>query len=281
MDRIVLKISEKKYKPIDTTVRWGVANMHWAVNWTEMDAYKDWLNFPMSAMKSDAPSSRSRGRNISVTPAMWRFIKKINNPAGYNYTRLVGFLIINRAFWDEYGVLHEAPWADSTPSEPDPMGLCEPIIYPVNPLQIIDETTTHYHIAALVHDETDWDNLDPAEWCWEHMPWLFPKMCAEARNGAIQNVMNGVDSFWINLALTKKDGAWVEKKLITLAPDPQQYIVDGSRGVGYRLHGSHWIMGLENGRQVYVRRVTKSEGKIDYYGWKYNARWVVPPAWFK
>ena len=40
-------------------------------------------------------------------------------------------------------------------------------------------------------------------------------------------------------------------------------------------------MGLENGRQVYVRRVTKAEGVIDYYGWKPNFRSVVPPAWFQ
>lgn len=281
MLRVISKIEERHYEPIDPTVRWGVANMNWAVDWWLMDAYKTWSNFPMSAMKSDTPSNRTRGRNIPVTPSMWRFVRKINNPAGYNYTRLVGFLIINRPFLDENGILHESPWADSTPSDPDPMALCEPIVYPANPYQITDETATHYRIGALVHDETDWDSLDPAEWCWEKMPHIFPKMCAEARNKTIQNVMGGIDSFWINLALTKKDGAWVEKKLIALAPDPRDYVIEGSRGVGYRLHGAHWIMGLENGRQVYVRRVTKAEGVIDYYGWKPNFRSVVPPAWFK
>lgn len=282
MDRVIINISEKKYTPIDPTARWGVANMHWLNGWWNEPAYKDWSLFPMSAMKCDSGDARTRGRNIRVTVPMWNFVKKINDKAGFEYTRKVDMLIINREYYDEFGILHESPFNDGNNggNAPDPYPLCEPIILPTNPVQIIDESDTHYRLAAFVHNKTNWNALDPDAWGWEHMPHLIQKCCAEGKDGRIYNVGRDVDAFWPILALDER-GAWVRKEVIKLAPDPKDYEIDGSRGIGYRLHGAHWIMGLENGRQVYVRRVTKREGTIDYYGWKPNFRSVKPPAWFK
>lgn len=280
MSKVLIGIEERKYKPIDSTARWGVANMNWVVDWWLMDEYKNWTTFPMSCKLSDDPIP-SRGKNKKVSNDMWDFIHKLNDPAGISFIESVDRLIINRWWVDRWGRTRTSSvgGVDDGSNPPDPYANGEPIFLPVNVLKIIGETSTHYRVDALVYSQIDWKNLDPRKVNWVETPHLIPKACAETRTRQIVNVMGGVDAYWMNLA--EPSGAWIEKKLVTLAPDPQQFIVEGSRGVGYRPYGSHWIMGLENGRQVYVRRVTKREGKIDYYGWKYNARSVVPPAWFQ
>lgn len=282
MSKVTLEISERKYKPIDPTARWGVANMNWATDWWTIPEYSGWSAFPMSCKQSDEPIP-SRGKNKKVTNDMWDFIHKLNDLAGISFIESVDRLIINRRWKDRWGVIRESAVGanDNNDDPPDPLANAEPIFLPVNPLKIKGEnkTKTHYQIEALDYNNTDWKNLDPHKINWVDTPHLIPKACAETRTGRIINVMGGVDAFWMNLE--EPSGSWIEQSLIKLLPDPQQFIVEGSRGIGYRPQGSHWIMGLENGRQVYVRRVTKSEGKIDYFGWKFDARSVVPPAWFK
>lgn len=284
MSKVTINISEKKYTPIDPTARWGVANMNWAEDWWTIPEYSKWTNFPMSCKKCDEPIP-SRGRNVPVSNDMWDFIHKVNNyrvdnPAGISFIESVDRLIINRRWKDRWGVIRESSVGatDNNDNPPDPYALSEPIFLPVNPLKIKGETKTHYLIDALDYKNINWRNLDPRKINWVDTPHLIPKACAESRTKKIQNVMGGVDAYWMNLAAPS--GAWIEQDLVVLLPDPQQFIVEGSRGVGYRPYGSHWIMGLENGRQVYVRRVTKSEGVIPYHGWKPNFRSVVPPAWF-
>ncbi|MBK6423889.1 MAG: hypothetical protein IPF77_17090 [Gemmatimonadetes bacterium] len=235
----------------------------------------------MSEKFCDTGYTESRGRNIQASNSMLDFMHKQNNAAGIKFCESVGRLICNRPWIDRFGKYRgpDTGTATDDPANADKFMNAEPIIYPVNVYKIIDESPTHYRIDAFVHDDTNWNGLDPKIHNWVNEPWLFPKMCAENKARNIQNVMGGVDAFW--LTLSQRSGAWVMKHLLVFPPDPQQYVVEGSRGVGYRLHGANWIMGLENGRQVYVRRVTKAEGVREYYGWHINARSVVPPAWFQ
>lgn len=265
--------------PVNPLDRFAVANMNWLQGWWNDPAYSTWANFPMSAKQCDTGDTTSRGRNIPVSNSLWDFVYKLNDAAGIRFCESVGRLICNRPWIDRNGKYRGADTstAPDDPANADPLMNAEPICYPVNPYKIINETPTHYRVEALYHG-MDFSTLDPKIYNWENMPWLFPKMCAEARNGTIQNVMNGIDAYWVTLCQTS--GAWIPRELLTLAPDPKNYVINGSRGVGYRLRGSHWIMGLENGMQVYVRRVTKVEGVKEYYGWRLNARSVVPPAWF-
>jgi hypothetical protein len=125
----------------------------------------------------------------------------------------------------------------------------------------------------------NFDLLDPSVDNWVNKPWKIVKCQSEDRQGRVHNVMNDLDAFW--LTLEHDTGAWIPNDELVLLPDPQEYVVEGSRGVGYRPYGAHWIMGLENGRQVYVRRVTKAEGVTNYFGWDARFRSVVPPEWFK
>lgn len=269
--------------PIDTPVnpldRFGVANMNWAAAWWTIPEYSTWANFPMSCKMCDAGNTTSRGRNIPVSNSLWDFMYGLNDAAGIRFIESVGRLIINRPYIDRRGNYHGADTSTTTddPANADPQAMAEPIFYPVNPYKIVAETPTHYRVDALRYD-IDFSTLDPKIYNWENMPWLFPKMCAESRFGTIQNVMNGIDAFWVTLCQTS--GAWIPKELLTLAPDPKNYVINGKRGVGYRVRGANWYMGLEDGSQVTVRSVTKTQGVKEFYNWRLGARSVIPPAWF-
>lgn len=279
MSRVVIGISEKKYKPIDPKARWAVANETSLKEWWKDPAYKDWTLMVMTHKVCPNGYTNTRDRNYVVKNSLWRFIDQHNDAAGRKYIRSVGRQIGNRPWIDEFGVYHDvdAGMPHNDPKNADPFFNAEPVCYPPNPYLLIDETPTHYRVDAYNVD-MDFSNLNPAVDNWVNKPWKIVKCQSENREGKIFNVMNGVDAFW--LTLEHDTGAWIPKDELVLAPDPQQYVIEGSRGVGYRLHGAHWIMGLENGRQVYVRRVTKAEGVIDYHGWKPNFRSVLPPAWF-
>lgn len=267
-----------RVNPLD---RFGVANWNWATAWWNDPAYKDWKSFVMSCKMCDNGNTTSRGRNLPVSNNLWDFMYLHNDSEGIKFIESVDRLIINRPYIDRHGNYHGSDAPSQTPDDPknaDPQALAEPIFYPVNPVKIIGETKTHYQVDALYYG-TDFSKLDIKEYNWVNKPWMFPKMCAESRTLTIQNVMSGIDAFWITLC--QKSGAWIPKELVALPPDPSQYVISGKRGIGYRLYGSHWIMGLEDGSEVFVRRVTKSEGTINYYGWNFNARSVVPPSWFK
>jgi hypothetical protein len=229
---------------------------------------------------SDNGNTISRGRNIPVSNSLWDFVEQMNNADGFRFCASVGRLIINREYIDRHGNYHDTDTGPEKkdPASADPLALAEPIFFPVNVYKIIDETPTHYRVDALYHGQ-DFSKLDPKEYNWEQKPWLFPKMCAEARNGTIQNVMRGVDAFWVTLC--QRSGAWIPKELIVLPPDPTQYVINGARGVGYRVRGANWYMGLSDGSEVLVRQVTKAQGIKNFHGWTYNARSVVPPAWFE
>lgn len=278
MDRVIINISEKKYTPIDPTAQWAVANNTSLDNWWLDEAYKDWKLMVMTNKVCPNGYTDTRDRNFVISNSLWRFIDKHNSPAGRRYTRSVGRQICNRDWW-ENGIYHgpDTSTASGDPENADRQMNAEPVCFQPNPYLLIDETPTHYRVDAYDVD-MNFSDLDPEKENWVKKPWKIIKCQAEDRYGKVFNVMSDLDAFW--LTLEHKTGAWIPKNELVLAPDPQQYIVDGSRGVGYRLHGAHWIMGLENGRQVFVRRVTKKEGVIDYYGWKPNFRSVIPPAWF-
>lgn len=280
--RVITAIKQRKVKadpPVNPADRFAVANETSLVNWWLDDAYSTWTNMPMTNKQCDSGNTNSRGRNMPVSESLWQFIAKINNADGLRFCESVGRMIINRPYMRN-GVYHDvdAGQPQNDPANADPQAMAEPVIYPANVYKIIGETTTHYKIDALYHG-TDFSKLDPKVNNWVNQPWLFPKCSAENRQGHIQNVMSGIDAFWIGLC--HRTGAWIPKNELVLAPDPTKYVINGKRGVGYRLIGSHWIMGLEDGSQVYVRRVTKNEGIKEYHGWHLNARSVVPPSWFK
>ena len=264
--------------PVNPADRFGVANMNWAGDWWDISEYSKWANFPMSCKMSDS-STTTRGRNIPVSNSLWDFVEKINNPEGFRFCQSVGRLIINRPYIDRNGKYHDvdAGQPQNDPANADPQAMAEPIFYPVNILKIIDETPTHYRVDALYHG-MDFSKLDPKIYNWINMPWLFPKMCAESRTRTIQNIMSGVDAFWVTLC--QRSGAWIEKGLIQLPPPASNYVVNRKRGIGYRIVGANWIMGLEDGSQITVRKVTKAGGVQEFHGWHLNARSVIPPAWF-
>lgn len=279
---LTVKISH--YPPIQPPVnpadRFGVANKNWAGDWWNEPAYSTWKSFVMSCKMCDNGNTTSRGRNIPVSESLWDFVEKINDAEGYKFAQSVDRLIINREYWRN-GVYHgsDAPSEPpKDPSEADPQAMAEPIFYPVNPYKIIDETPTHYRVEALYYG-MDFSKLDPKIYNWENMPWLFPKCCAESRTGTIQNVMSGIDAFWVTLC--QRSGAWIHKELMVLPPPASDYVIGGQRGVGYKLRGANWIMGLSDGSEVVVRQVTKAGGVKEFYGWHLNSRSVVPPSWFE
>lgn len=272
------KISFTRTPPVNPADRWAVANETSLSNWQDDPVYTGWANMPMTNKMCDRGDTDSRGRNIPVSNSLWDFVYKINDAAGIANAESVGRTICNRPWMDRWGRIRMPIDGSGDPSNADPYMMAEPIIFPVNPVKIIDETRTHYRIDAYVHDDTDWKHLDPKIHNWETEPWKIIKLCAENRSRKIQNVMSGIDVFWPQLC--QRTGAWIPKAELVLAPDPSQYVIDGKRGVGYRVRGAHWIMGLEDGSQVYVRRVTKQEGVKEYHGWKLNARSVIPPVWF-
>jgi hypothetical protein len=188
-------------------------------------------------------------------------------------------MIINREYMRN-GVYHDTDTGPEKkdPASADPQANAEPVIYPPNIYKIIDETPTHYRVDALDRG-MDFSKLDPKIYNWENMPWLFPKCSAENQKGVVQNVMRGVDAYWVTLC--HSTGAWIPKDELAIPPDPTQYVINGQRGVGYRVRGANWYLGLSDGSQVLVRQVTKSGGMKEFHGWHFYARSVVPPSWFE
>ena len=278
----MIKISVTHYPPTQPPVnpadRWAVANEPSLPNWWTYPEYITWQVMVLSNKQCDNGYTTSRGRNLPVSESLWGFVEKINDADGLKFVQSVDRLIINRPYWRN-GVYH----GSDAPSEPqddpanaDRQAQAEPIIFQPNIYKIIDETPTHYRIAAL-DINTDFSKLDPNVYNWENMPWLFPKCSAENRRGEIQNVMAGVDAFWVTLCHKE---AWIPKGELVLAPPASNYVVNGKRGIGYRVRGADWIMGLSDGSQVTVRKVTKAGGVQEFHGWRLGARSVVPPSWF-
>lgn len=266
--------------PVNPSDRWAVANVPSMPNWWLDPAYSTWQVMVLSNKQCDNGYTTSRGRNFPVSNALWDFMYKLNDAAGIKFIESVDRLIINRPYIDRYGNYHgsDAPSEpEGDPADADKQAMAEPIIYQPNIYKIIDETPTHYRIDALPID-TDWNRLDPKEYNWVNKPWLFPKCSAENRKEQILNVMAGVDAFWVTLC--HSTGAWIPKGELVLAPPASNYVVNGKRGIGYRVVGADWIMGLEDGSQVTVRKVTKAGGVQEFHGWHLNARSVIPPAWF-
>ncbi len=267
--------------PVNPADRWAVANETSLSNWWLDPAYSNWANMPMTNKQCDTGNTTSRGRNIPVSNSLWDFVEKINNPDGFRFCESVGRMIINRSYIDRNGKYHgpDTDTANDDPANADPQAMAEPVIYPVNVYRIIKETATHYQIDALYHGTNfDPDIYKPEIYNWVNMPWLFPKCSAETRQGVVQNVMAGVDAFWVTLC--HSTGAWIPKQELVLAPPASNYVINGKRGIGYRVRGADWIMGLEDGSQVTVRKVTKAAGVQEFHGWHLNARSVVPPSWF-
>ena len=269
--------------PVDTPVnpadRFAVANWTSLSNWWLDPAYSTWTNMPMTHKMCDNGHTTSRGRNLTISESLWAFVEKMNTAEGFKFCTSVGRMIINRPYMRN-GVYHDVDAGEpqNDPSNADPQANAEPVIYPPNIYKIIDETPTHFRVDALYRGQ-DFSKLDPKIYNWENMPWLFAKCSAENRQGHVQNVMSGVDAFWVTLC--HSTGAWIPKDELALAPDPSQYEINGKRGIGYRVRGANWIMGLEDGSQVTVRSVTKAAGVKEFHGWHLNARSVVPPAWFQ
>ena len=262
--------------PVNPADRWAVANVPSMPNWWLDPAYSTWQVMVLSNKQCDNGYTNSRGRNFPVSNALWDFMYKLNDTAGIKFIESVDRLIINRPYIDRHGNYHgsDAPSEpEGDPADADPQAMAEPIIYQPNIYKIIDETPTHYRIDAFVYNKTDWNALDPKVWNWVNMPWLFPKCSAENRKGQILNVMNGVDAFWVTLC--HSTGAWIPKGELVLAPPASNYVVNGKRGIGYRVRGADWIMGLEDGSQVTVRKVTNSSGVQKLPGSHLNARSVV------
>ncbi len=265
--------------PVNPADRWAVANVPSLPNWWLDPAYSNWLNMPLTNKQCDTGNTDSRGRNLPISESLWKFVEKINNADGFRFCASVGRMIINRPYIRN-GVYHDVDTGTDQKNDPasaDPQAQAEPIIYQPNVYKIIGETPTHYQIDALYRGQ-DFSKLDPMVYNWENMPWLFPKCSAENRRGEIQNVMAGVDAFWVTLC--HSTGAWIPKGELVLAPPASNYVINGKRGIGYRVRGADWIMGLEDGSQVTVRKVTKAGGVQEFHGWHLNARSVIPPAWF-
>ncbi len=266
--------------PVNPADRWAVANEPSLPNWWLDPAYSTWQVMVLSNKQCDTGYTNSRGRNFPVSNALWDFMYKLNDAAGIKFIESVDRLIINRPYIDRHGNYHgsDAPSEpEGDPADADPQAMAEPIIYQPNVYKIIDETPTHYRIDALPID-TDWNRLDPKVYNWVNKPWLFPKCSAENRKEQILNVMNGVDAFWVTLC--HSTGAWIPKGELVLVPPASNYVINGKRGIGYRVRGADWIMGLSDGSEVTVRKVTKSAGVQEFHGWHLNARSVIPPAWF-
>jgi len=266
--------------PVDPADRFAVANVPSMPNWWLDPAYSTWQVMVLSNKQCDNGYTTSRGRNLPISESLWGFVEKINDADGFKFCQSVDRLIINRPYWRN-GVYHgsDAPSEpEGDPADADKQAQAEPIIYQPNVYKIIGETKTHYQIDALYIGQ-DFSKLDPKIYNWVNMPWLFPKCSAENRREQILNVMNGVDAFWVTLC--HSTGAWIPKAELVLQPDPSQYVINGKRGIGYRVRGANWYMGLSDGSQVLVRQVTKAQGVKEFYGWHLNARSVVPPAWFQ
>ncbi len=278
--KITTRIVKSTQPPVNPADRWAVANDPSMPNWWLDPAYSTWQVMVLSNKQCDNGYTNSRGRNFPVSNALWDFMYKLNDAAGIKFIESVDRLIINRPYIDRHGNYHgsDAPSEpEGDPADADPQAMAEPIIYQPNVYKIIDETPTHYRIDALPID-TDWNRLDPKIYNWVNKPWLFPKCSAENRRGEILNVMAGVDAFWVTLC--HSTGAWIPKGELVLAPPAGNYVINGKRGIGYRVVGANWIMGLEDGSQVTVRKVTKASGVQEVHGWHLNARSVIPPEWF-
>jgi len=276
--KITTRIVKSNVPPVNPSDRWAVANETSLANWWLDPAYSSWKLMVMTHKVCDNGYTNSRGRNYVVSNSLWGFIDQLNTPEGRKYCRSVGRQICNRP-WMENGIYHDvdAGPEQNDPQNADPFMNAEPVCYPPNPYKIIDETPTHYRVDAYSVD-MDFSTLDPKIHNWVTEPWKIIKCSSENRQRKIFNVMADVDAFWVTLE--SPTGAWIPKNELVLAPDPTQYIINGKRGVGYRLHGANWIMGLEDGSQVTVRSVTKAQGVKDYYEWNPNFRSVIPPSWF-
>lgn len=287
MLRVVSTVKERHYEPIDPTTRWAVGNETSLVDWQKDPAYSTWKNMPMTNKVCDRGDTDSRGRNFIISNDLWRFIHWLNfyDARAIKYGESVGRQYINRGWIDEFGNYRgpDTSTATDNPANADPFANAEPVFSPPNPLRIIGESKTHWQVEAL-NINRNWKDMKKEDYSWVKKPWLIHKASAENQKRQIQNVMDGLDVFWPLFGRGengKGDWTWIPKPLLTLAPDPTQLVISGKRGVGYRLRGSHWILGLEDGSQVYVRHVTKATGDHRFYGYNHPVRTIIPPAWFK
>jgi len=282
MDRVVVQVTSRNYEPIDTTARWAVGNETSLVDWWKDPAYSTWKNMPMTNKVCDKGDTDSRGRNRIISNDLWDFIHWLNfyDPRAIANAESVGRQYINRGWIDRWGRYRgpDTSTATDDPENADKFANAEPVFSPPNPLKVIGESKTHWQVEAL-NVNRNWKTIKREDYSWVKKPWLIHKACAENQKRQIQNVMNGLDVFWPLLGID--DWTWIPKPLLTLAPDPTQFVIGGKRGVGYRLRGSHWILGLEDGSQVYVRHVTKATGDRRFYGFNHPVRTVIPPAWFQ
>ena len=173
MDKVVITVNSRSYKPIDTSVRWAVANEASLTNWWLDPDYSNWNNMPLTNKQCDSGNTNSRGRNLVVSNGLWDFIHQLNDAAGIKFIESVGRQIINRAWIDRYGKYRAPDTSTSTddPSNADPFANAEPVIYQPNPYKIIGETSTHYRVDAFYRD-MDFSKLDPKVNNWVNQPWL-------------------------------------------------------------------------------------------------------------
>ena len=283
MDRVSIQVKSRDYEPIDPTARWAVGNETSLVDWQKDPIYSSWKNMPMTNKVCDRGDTDSRGRNRIISNDLWAFIHWLNfyDPKAIAFGESVGRMYINRGWIDMFGIYHGPDTSTATDDieNADKFANAEPVFSPPNPLKIIGESKTHWQVEALAANR-NWKTLKRSDYTWEKKSHLIHKASAENQKREIQNVMNGLDFFWPLLGLDD-DWTWIPKPLLTLVPDPTQFVVGGKKGIGYRLRGSHWILGLEDGSQVYVRHVTKSTGDRRFYGFNHFVRTVIPPGWFQ
>lgn len=158
--------------------------------------------YPETVPLSDAGAGDNKGHTLPILPALWSYIQKINDAAGYKYARSVHMMWINK---------------DYNESDPSDVPVAESIRNSHNVIRIIGETATHWKVAAFPHTEDLFKNFDPAKHNWYTMPDLFWLAIAADDKDRHSLVGNGVICQLPSLRYGDGD-AWIPKSRVEAFP---------------------------------------------------------------
>lgn len=179
---------------------WGISDRE---NWFELKFFPDTVTI------QNEGKGTGKGDMITILENWWRLIEKTNDVRGFIYARSVGAMWINK---DNSGAYK--------PDDKYTQGNAESIICGGNFVKIIDETQTHYRIAAW-ENNLDTDTLNPEFHNWFNMPHMFWKARAIKRDGGDMEVINpntGWDVYIPIIAPAKRASRpaelWIEKRKV-------------------------------------------------------------------
>jgi hypothetical protein len=233
---------EYKYKstPLPSALKYAIIKHRYEGRGGNLTFYPDTCPF------GDAPNSSSgKGTSIPIYPEWWRFIRKINNDAGYDYARSIGNMWINNQY-------------DQDDSNPQPPATAESIGCGGNFVAFDQRVGNKVH--AICYNRFDnADLLDPAVDNWKNKPWMIWKACAVNESLRVINVGNALDVYIPMIARTE---FWIHTDWLEMLPDGYDYRFDGVNVYD----GNQPLLTVENGVRTF------------HTAWRINTTGVVPPA---